>query len=60
MPKNFYLSGTLRDNILWKIEASDEEARKYVRELKINEEIEDYDEKGLDAEIKFEGNKINM
>ena len=24
MPKNFYLSGTLRDNILWKIDASDQ------------------------------------
>ena len=60
MSKNFYMSGTLRDNIMWKIDATDQEADKYIKLLKINEQIEGYDEKGLDTEIKFEGNKVNM
>ena len=59
MVKNFYMSGTLKDNILRKIQATDEEVDKYIKMLKLDEDIEDYDLYGLDSPIRFENNRVN-
>lgn len=53
MARNFYMSGTLRDNLVRKMKASDSEIDKYVKMLKLDEDIEDYDFKGLDSHITF-------
>lgn len=59
MTRNFYLSGTLKDNIVRKISISSDLVNHYVRLLKIDHDIEDYDILGLDAPIYFENSKVN-
>lgn len=39
MNKNFYFTGTLRENLVRKIEVDDQEIDKYIRLLRINEDI---------------------
>lgn len=53
MTRNFYLSGTLRDNLVRKITVGDDVVQHYIRLLKVDDDIEDYDTLGLDAPIYF-------
>lgn len=53
MTRNFYLSGTLRDNLIRKLTIREETVRHYIRLLKVDDDIEDYDTLGLDAPIYF-------
>ena len=59
MTRNFYQSGTLRDNLIRKVKISDDKVSHYIRLLKIDNDVEDYDILGLDAPIYFENSKIN-
>ena len=53
MARNFYMGGTLRENLVRKMKVPDAEIDKYVKILKLDQDIEDYDLKGLDSHITF-------
>lgn len=59
MSRNFYMSGTLRENLVRKMKIDDKIIDKYVRTLRLDEDIENYDLHGLDSHITFENNKVN-
>ena len=56
---NFYFTGTLRENLVRKIVIDEEEVDEYIKELKIDEDIDDYDLHGLDTRIYYENSKVN-
>ena len=58
--KNFYISGTLRENLVRKVYVEDRDLEVYVKELHIDHDIEDYDLHGLDSPIHFERSKVNF
>lgn len=58
--KNFYMSGTLRENLVWNAYEVDEaEIEGYVKLLKLDADFDDYEENGLDTVITFENNRVN-
>lgn len=59
MSKNFYFSGTLRENLIRKIIVDEEEILEYITDLKLDEDIEDFDLKGLDSQINFDNRSMN-
>lgn len=56
---NFYFTGTLRENLVRKIKIDEEEVDEYIKALKIDEDLEDYDLHGLDTKIFYENSKVN-
>lgn len=59
MNQNFYISGSLRENLVRKVVCSDQEVDALIKELKLDEDIEDYDTNGLNSEVHFEQSKVN-
>ena len=53
MNKNFYISGTLRENLIRKVYVEDSDVHKLIHDLHIDEDIDDYDQHGLDARVHF-------
>lgn len=60
MNQNFYISGTLRENLVRKVYVEDHELEQYVQELHIDHDIEEYDLHGLDSMVHFERSKVNF
>jgi ABC-type multidrug transport system fused ATPase/permease subunit len=58
--KNFYMSGTLRENLAWNSDDVNEaEIEEYVRMVKLDVDFDDYEEHRLDTLITFENNRVN-